>query len=251
MPRSLRVHPDYIEHVKASVHRAGFASQRHLANEIGISRATVSKFFNGKPIDVLNFTELSDRLGLDWQEISTPLAPEIETATHDGQPQLRDWGDAPGFPIYGHSAEKQRLERHIADLTCHVIAVTGMARIGKTFLVAEVARKQAHQFDFVIWRRVQDYSNPKQLIAELIEFIDDRRVDEDADTQDYINQLIECFRKHRCLVVLNRMELLMQPGGGLGTFLEGNEAYGALLRRIGEQHHQSCLIAISREPFKD
>lgn len=251
MSRSLRVSSNYIEYIKASIHRAGFASQTQLAREMGISRATVSKFFNGKQIDVLNFTELCDGLGLDWKEVSSPSTPKVEKATYDGRQQLRDWGDAPDYLIYGHSGEKQKLESYISDLNCRLVTVTGMARIGKTFLVAEVARSQAHQFDFVIWKRGQDYKGPKQLTADLIEFVENRQIDKDADIQDCISQLISCFRKHRCLVVLNRMELLMQSGGGLGNFLEGDEAYGALLRRIGEQNHQSCLIAISREPFKD
>ena len=40
-----------------------------LARELGLTRQPVSKFFNGKPIERLNFEEICKRLGLEWQEI--------------------------------------------------------------------------------------------------------------------------------------------------------------------------------------
>ncbi|NES65857.1 MAG: DNA-binding protein [Okeania sp. SIO2D1] len=47
-----------------------FPSQKALALELGIARSTVSNFLNGKPVDFLNFTEICDKLCLDWQDIS-------------------------------------------------------------------------------------------------------------------------------------------------------------------------------------
>ena len=70
MPRSLRVVPQYIDKVKLALQRNGFPRQQDLAEALGLSRDTVSKFVNGKPVDYLNFLELSGKLAFDWQEIA-------------------------------------------------------------------------------------------------------------------------------------------------------------------------------------
>ena len=70
MPRSLKVVPEYIDKVKLALQRNGFPRQQDLAEALELSRDTVSKFVNGKPVDYLNFLELSKKLALDWQEIA-------------------------------------------------------------------------------------------------------------------------------------------------------------------------------------
>ncbi|MGD1698610.1 AAA-like domain-containing protein [Dapis sp. BLCC M229] len=76
--RSLRVAPEYLEKVKLAVKRNNFPSQKALANELGIVRSTVSNFLNGKPVDFLNFTEICEKLSLDWQAIAQIPGKETE-----------------------------------------------------------------------------------------------------------------------------------------------------------------------------
>ena len=68
--RSLKVGAQHIQRVKNSFKRSGFPSQEPLAIELGLSRATVTKFLNGRPVDSLNFIDCCEALGLDWQEIA-------------------------------------------------------------------------------------------------------------------------------------------------------------------------------------
>ena len=75
MGRSLQVIPKQIDFVKSKVKLKGFPSQNALAMELGLSRATVSNFLNGKPVDYLNFVEISEKLGLSWLEISLQDEP--------------------------------------------------------------------------------------------------------------------------------------------------------------------------------
>jgi hypothetical protein len=70
MSRSLRIRPDYIQKVKLAVKRKGYPNQKCLANQVGLSRSTVGNYLNGKPVDISNFQEISQFLGLDWQEIA-------------------------------------------------------------------------------------------------------------------------------------------------------------------------------------
>ncbi|NES05619.1 MAG: hypothetical protein F6K22_24095 [Okeania sp. SIO2F4] len=75
--RSLRVAPEYLEKVKSAVKHNNFPSQKALASELGFSRSTIYNFLHGKPVYFLNFTEICEKLGLDWQAIAE--TPEKET----------------------------------------------------------------------------------------------------------------------------------------------------------------------------
>ena len=70
MSRSLKVAAEYIKKAKNALKRNRFPSQKALAEETGISRGTISKFLNGKAIDYLNFVEICEKIGLDWQKIN-------------------------------------------------------------------------------------------------------------------------------------------------------------------------------------
>lgn len=69
MPRSVKVGEEFIDQVKAAVQRQGYPRQKDLAEELGLSLATVSNFLNGRAVDCLNFQEICTRLGLDWKAI--------------------------------------------------------------------------------------------------------------------------------------------------------------------------------------
>ncbi|HAZ43620.1 MAG TPA: hypothetical protein DDW76_35415 [Cyanobacteria bacterium UBA11369] len=70
MPRSLKIHPQYIPAVKSSLLRNGFLSQKILAEDLGIAQSTVSNFLNGKPVDYANFLEICQALGQEWRNIA-------------------------------------------------------------------------------------------------------------------------------------------------------------------------------------
>jgi transcriptional regulator with XRE-family HTH domain len=80
MPRSLRVQPTQLNRVKLALQRNGFPSQRALAEEVGLSLATVSNFLTGKPVDYTTFEELSRQLGLEWKDIANlDFEPKLPT----------------------------------------------------------------------------------------------------------------------------------------------------------------------------
>jgi len=70
MSRSLKIESKLIPKVKMAVKRNCFPSQRALAIELGLAISTVGNFLRGNPVDYLNFVEISEKLGLDWQEIA-------------------------------------------------------------------------------------------------------------------------------------------------------------------------------------
>ena len=70
MPRSLRVAKEHIDRAKFAILRKGYCSQKMLAQELKLSRSTVSNFVNGRPILVINFFELCEHLNLSWEEVA-------------------------------------------------------------------------------------------------------------------------------------------------------------------------------------
>lgn len=70
MQRSLKVRSECIIKVKLAVWRKGFPRQVDLALELNMSLSTVSNYLNAKPVAILNFMEISEKLGFeDWREI--------------------------------------------------------------------------------------------------------------------------------------------------------------------------------------
>jgi DNA-binding Xre family transcriptional regulator len=62
-----------------AVTRNGYANQRALADDTGLSLATVSNFLTGKPVNYRTVEELCRKLNLDWQEITTSSDEVIST----------------------------------------------------------------------------------------------------------------------------------------------------------------------------
>ena len=68
---SLKASSKGIEVAKKALKRRGL-TQKALAEDLGRSRATISKFFNGKLIEGYIFQEICERLNLDWEDIFAP-----------------------------------------------------------------------------------------------------------------------------------------------------------------------------------
>jgi hypothetical protein len=73
---SIRVSPKHLETVNTKLKYSVFQNNKTaLANALLIGRESVSKYFNGHPIDRSYFEEISEKLGLNWEEIADVEAP--------------------------------------------------------------------------------------------------------------------------------------------------------------------------------
>ncbi len=105
MPRSLKVRVECLETVTLAVQHAAFPTQRALAEDLGLALSTVRNFLTGKPVYYSTFTELCQRLSLEWQEIADlgnpastqPLYPRSQTQTTDKRIY---WGEAVNRQLY-------------------------------------------------------------------------------------------------------------------------------------------------------
>ena len=131
MARSLKVAPEFISKVKQAVKRNGFPNQNALTIELGISIDTVSKFLNGKPVDYLNFVEISEKLGLDWQQIAfrEEITSPIPSPFIPGIPTIQ-----PRY-FFGRQKELKRIFDLLKRHPLQNAAIIGKRRSGKTSLL--------------------------------------------------------------------------------------------------------------------
>lgn len=272
---------------KQALTKAGW-TQKDLSALIGCSRQPITNFFKGDAIAQSLFIQICDRLGLNWQEIAgLPMDPaEPPTAKLDqgdqtwnsSKPEVAhsdflsrkgvtdqgkryanvephiDVGEAPNLRVfYGRTAELDQLKQWILQDQCQLIALLGIRGIGKTSLAAKLIEESKGEFDSIFWRSLNRNPPPlRNLLADVITFLSNQQsIHLPEATDERISMLIEYLRQHRCLLILDNAELLMQAHSLAGYYQAGCEEYGELLRRVGTERHQSCFILTSRDNPKE
>ena len=164
-------------------------------------------------------------------------------------PTLRqDWGDAIDVSIfYGRTQELTTLQTWIVQDHCRLVSLLGMGGMGKTSLSVKLAENIQGEFECLIWRSLRDAPPIDELLTTLIQFLSQQEAQPPASTSGKLSRLIELLRQSRCLLILDNFDAVLQSSKRTGTYRDGYEAYGELLKRIGEIAHQSCVILTSRE----
>ena len=253
MPRSLFVCLVCFGFVKLAVRRNGFPSQQALAEDLGLARSTVVNFLVGKPVDRAVFEEICEKLSLDSKEVAEL---DFETPSISGKKtqmeftrsygDLREATDVSAF--HGRREELATLEHLILQEPCRLIALLGDGGIGNTALSVKLANQVKDQFEYVIWRSLRNAPPLEEILTELIQFLAPKQEGSLPETSDgLVSRLLDHLRQHRCLVILDNYESILQEGVHAGEYRSGYESYSHLLRCIGEVHHKSCVVLTSRE----
>src|SRR5262249_9782872 len=138
----------------------------------------------------------------------------------------RDWGEAPDVPVFfGRTKELTSLETWITQDRCRLVAIVGMAGIGKTRLSVKLgrggigktdlslklARGIEERFDYVIWRRLLNAPKVSEILTDLIKFLSNQQEVTLPDAvSEQIARLLHYLRKSRCLVILDNVEIILQ-----------------------------------------
>ncbi len=215
-----------------------------LAEELvrGISEGTWKRWGQGKSINAPAFKAYSEVLGLNWEEI-------VEQHSWANANTHKDWGEAIDIStFYGRTVELAELEHWIVTERCRIVAILGMGGIGKTSLSVKLAEQIHPSFEYLIWRSLRNAPPVPELLTDLIEFLSEgQETDLQGTVEGGVSRLIEYLRRHRCLLLLDDVEMVLRSGELAGQYREGYQGYGELIRRVGEERHQSCLVLTSRE----
>lgn len=166
------------------------------------------------------------------------------------------WSDSPSHLYPNHSQlfvgrqqEQQILIQWLTrtgqdqTLPVQLISLLGMAGIGKTSLVQQVIHQIQGQFQKVIWCSLRNAPTFTETFANIVNTYEKNSSHIDAQ----IEILMHYFRQHRCLLVLDNFETILQPGQMGGSYQPNHQAYGQLLRHLMDSPHQSCVLLTSRE----
>ncbi len=159
-----------------------------------------------------------------------------------------DWDSIPEVQeLYGRENDLKNLKEKIINYNCKIFVVSGMGGIGKTSLAAKFAKKYQNEFDYVIWRSLENVPTVNRLLVMLIDFLSDRQEKithlRFQNTEKRIERLLHYLQKNRCLIILDNFQSVLRSG----RFQYHREEYTNLLKQVAESLHRSCFLLTSRE----
>jgi len=179
-----------------------------------------------------------------------PTAQNRSHPTTESQPR-HDLSEAPeNDRLYSRTRELATLKQWILAEHHRIVAITGLSGIGKTALARQLVEDIKENFDRVLWRSHQKYPNLNALKTDLIEFLAPPPPSQNSSILNYLrtrSSLLDYFRSHRCLIVLDDFQETLTPGEFVGTYQPEYDSHGQFLHEIGRSPHQSCFLFLSWE----
>jgi WD40 repeat protein/DNA-binding XRE family transcriptional regulator len=181
-------------------------------------------------------------------EATSAVAAPVALSTTSNRGRRESWGEAPDVAGFVNRVSERALVRQwVLDEGSRVVAVMGLGGIGKSLLATRLAHDLGPSFECVFWRSLREAPTPGEWLAEALRFLAPDVAPESGGEAASLRRLVELLGETRCLLVLDNVETVLQPGGPVGGYREGYERYGTLLRQVAESPHRGCLVITSRE----
>jgi transcriptional regulator with XRE-family HTH domain len=178
-------------------------------------------------------------------QTTKPLANQesVPTSSHFDLGNALDVHD-----FYGRKTERLLLEQWVVEDRCRVVSVLGMGGMGKSALAVTLLHQVAPAFQAVVFRSLRDAPPCQDLLADCLQVLSPQTpLAVPGSVEQRMDLMLACLETQRCLLVLDNLETLLQEHDQEGRFRAGYEDYAALLGRVAQTPHQSCLLFTSRE----
>jgi transcriptional regulator with XRE-family HTH domain len=178
---------------------------------------------------------------------TTPLI-ELQRTPASSSGRCQDWGDAPDVAGFvGRPRELGMLSRWVLEDKCRVVAVLGAGGVGKTRLAARLAHDVEGAFERDFWRSVRNAPTATDWLGDAIRVLSGQEQIPPDGEAARLSVLLELLRAHRCLVVVDNLETLLEPGRRDGQYRTDVGGYREIFRAVGQTDHRSCMVLTSRE----
>lgn len=164
------------------------------------------------------------------------------------------WGEAPdSFVFHGRETELSQLQQWFIHDQCRLVIIVGMAGIGKTALAVKLARTLQTEVESIVWLSLRQAPTLQDLLTQVthiltgVSFASHNGNSSSTDWELQMSTLVDYFRSHRCLLVLDGAESILQSGRLAGVYRDGYDNYGEFFRRLGQETHQSHVLVTSQE----
>lgn len=221
-------------------------------------RALLDKPFSFDGVEGVNITvgDITDSsvisIGVGSVALKVVLSLPTDTSSVIDADQIRRldiWSEAPDTDMFfGREAEVEALQGWVTDKRCKLAIVSGLGGAGKSFLATHVARQAVPAFDYVIWRSLRNARPLRDILTDWLMILSDQKLSHIPEDENACIDLIrQRLQARRCLLILDNLETILEPGEAAGQFQAAYQGYGRLLQDIAATPHQSCLLITTRE----
>jgi NB-ARC domain len=190
-----------------------------------------SSFNNFAHIQEINFCE------------SGLQPPEINQKKQSLQPILDIDYTETSTNFYGREQELKTLQTWL-DHKSKLIAIMGLPQIGKSYLTYQLITQNKDNFDYIIWRNIDDFADLENLEIDLINVF---LKSQEQELKTKTRSLKQFLQDYKCLIVIDNVQNILQTQQLSGYYQSIYENYQKFWRQIATNNHQSCVIICSWE----
>lgn len=152
--------------------------------------------------------------------------------------------------FYGRVEVSAQLKQKVLE-RCRLVTVFGVEGIGKTALVQQLVANIEDEFDRYVWISLHPATAIDETLTTILHSLSGQSTPHPTTVELLISRLLKTLKQHRCLLVLDGVETILENRPMAGYYRPQYEAYSELFRAIAEHPHNSCLILTSQEKPKD
>lgn len=175
---------------------------------------------------------------------SSPLSKRTENQTYldiDTAPELTEF--------YGRTDELNTLKTWLIQDCPRIITLVGIIGIGKTTLAIKLIEQIQTQFEYIVYRSLRYSPTIDSFFTDLLPTFISPIIPTTLDRQ--VNVLLKFLRKHRCLIIIDDVQMIFESGEFAGQYKAEFEGYYLLFKQIAELSHASSLLLITSEQPED